>query len=364
VIKIFIVLCFGFLSLFANDNELKIGIKKSEPWVMFDNDHSKEPVGFSIDLWNEIARNLGKETKWIYYSNTKEIIEATKKGEIDAGIAAITINSNREKYIDFSHSMYELGLQTLVSAEFASPSPFDTFLKEIKKLFTLNGFLLFLLFLFLTINLRWFADRFRAKKEEQIFSSNYFIGIYDAFWWAVTMLVTWEAPKNKGLARTLDLSWHIVGLIGLSMLTAIVTAALTAKTVGGSIKNEKDLIGKYIAAVETDAPKNYLEKIGAKVVPVKSLDDGIELVKAGKVDGLVHDGPRLVYLANEINKKEKKKVLLVLPFKFNPQNYGIAFPDNSPLIEDVNQILLDLREAKGVNQSFHGKIQQKWLNNN
>ncbi|MEA3315075.1 MAG: transporter substrate-binding domain-containing protein [Campylobacterota bacterium] len=363
MIKLFMMLCFSFISLFANSDELKVGIKKSEPWVMFDNNHSKQPVGFSIDLWNEISKNLDKETKWIYYNNTKEIIEATKKGEIDAGIAAITINSDREKYIDFSHSMYELGLQALVSTDFATPSTFDTFLKEIKKLFTLNGLLYFLLFLFLTINIRWFVDRIEDEKK-RVFSSNYFFGIYDAFWWAITMLVTWEAPKNKGLARTLDLSWHIVGLIGFSMLTATVTAALTAKTVGGNIKNEKDLIGKYVAAVETDAPKKYLEKLGAKVVPVKNLDDGIALVREGKVDALVHDGPRLVYISNEINKKEKKKALLVLPFKFNPQNYGIAFPDNSPLVENVNQILLNLREPQGINKSFHEKIQQKWLSNN
>jgi len=45
------------------------------------------------------------------------------------------------------------------------------------------------------------------------------------------MLVTWETPQSKGMARVIDLLWHIVGIIAISILTAIVTAALTAKTI-------------------------------------------------------------------------------------------------------------------------------------
>ncbi len=78
------------------------------------------------------------------------------------------------------------------------------------------------------------------------------------------MSVTWETPESKGIARVIDLFWHIVGIIAISILTAIVTAALTAKTMGSSITSEKDLIGKYVAAVETDAPRRYLVKDWSK----------------------------------------------------------------------------------------------------
>ncbi len=155
------------------------------------------------------------------------------------------------------------------------------------------------------------------------------------------------------MARIIDLMWHIVGIIAISILTAIVTAALTAQTITGSIKSEKDLVGKYVAAVATDAPRQYLEKIGANVVPVKTLKDGIKMLRDGKVVALVHDGPRLVYLANKINKQENKKVLLVSPFQFNPQNYGIIFPTGSKLKEPVDRTLLKLREADGLEKSFH-----------
>ncbi len=351
-----------FFSLYAQSETLKIGIKPSEPWVMYDKNSSienRKPIGFSIDLWNKIAQELHVKTEWVYYDSTSELIEATKAKEVDASISAITITSAREKEIDFSSSMYELGLQVMVDASKSTSSVLELMGKELKKMMNLETSLMFLLFLLITIHLRWFVDR--RDKNSTLFSKQYGSGIVDAFWWGITMLITWETPPSKGLARIIDLMWHIVGILAVSILTAIVTSALTAQAIGGSIHSEKDLAGKFVAAVATDAPRKYVEKIGANVIPVKSVAEGISLVRNGKAEALVHDGPRLVYLANKINKQEKKKVLLVLPFTFNPQNYGIVFPTGSPLKEQVDRILLRLREANGLEKSFHQQLQDKWL---
>jgi polar amino acid transport system substrate-binding protein len=351
-----------FFSIFANSETLKIGIKPSEPWVMYEQNVSEEkrkPIGFSIDLWNKIADKLNMKTQWVYYNSTSDLIKATKNAEIDAGISAITITSDREKDIDFSNSMYELGLQVMVDASKSSASVLELMAKEIEKIMTLKTTLLFLLFLLITIHLRWFADKKDGKSN--LFDKDYFKGISDAFWWGITMLVTWETPQTKGLARVIDLMWHIVGIIAISILTAIITSGLTAQAIGGSIRSEKDLAGKYVAAVATDAPRQYVEKIGANVIPVKTLQEGIDLLRKGKADALVHDGPRLVYLANKINKKEHKKVLVVAPFTFNPQNYGIVFPTDSKLREPVDRVLLQLREANGLEKSFHEQLKEKWL---
>ncbi len=352
-------------SLYAQSETLKIGIKPSEPWVMYDKNVSEEkrkPIGFSIDLWRKIASELNVDTQWVYYDSTSALIEGAKNKEIDAGISAVTITSAREKDIDFSSSMYELGLQVMVDASKSSASVLELMAKEIKKMMSLETIMIFLLFLLVTIHLRWFVDRRNEKSD--LFSKNYFSGIIDAFWWGITMLITWETPPSKGIARVIDLMWHIVGILAVSILTAIVTSALTAQAIGGSIHSEKDLAGKFVAAVATDAPRKYIEKIGANVIPVKTLAEGIALVRSGKAEALVHDGPRLVYLANQINKKEKKKVLAVAPFTFNPQNYGIVFPSKSTLKEQTDRALLKLREANGLEKSFHEQLKNKWLKSN
>ena len=351
-------------SLYGQSETLKIGIKPSEPWVMYDQNISEEkrkPIGFSIDLWNKIASDLHVKTQWVYFDSVTDLIEATKKAEVNASISAVTITSAREREIDFSNSMYELGLQVMVDAEKSSSSVLELMAKEIKKMMNFETTLMFLLFLLVTIHLRWLVDK-RDEKSD-LFSKNYLTGISDAFWWGITMLITWETPPSKGVARVIDLMWHIVGILAVSILTAIVTSALTAQAIGGSIRSEKDLVGKYVAAVATDAPRQYVEKIGANVIPVKTLEEGIALLREGRVEALVHDGPRLVYLANQYNKKEKKKVLVVAPFTFNPQNYGIVFPPKSELREDVDRVLLKLREANGLEKSFHQELKDKWLKN-
>jgi len=225
-----------FFSMFLSAETLRVGIKPSEPWVMYDKNISEDmrkPIGFSIDLWSKIAEDLNVDTEWVYYNSTSDLVNATKNGEIDAGISAITITSSRERDIDFSSSMYELGLQVMVDASNSSASVLELMAKEINKMMTFKTIIIFLLFLLITIHLRWFVDR--RDENSSLFSKNYLSGIVDAFWWGITMLVTWETPPSKGMARVIDLMWHIVGIIAISILTAIVTAALTAQAISGSI---------------------------------------------------------------------------------------------------------------------------------
>jgi len=345
----------------APDAPLKIGIKPSEPWVMYDKllpESERQPIGFSIDLWNKLAESLGVKTEWVYHDTTPAVINSAYESKVDLGIAAITVSSEREKRVDFSNSMYETGLQIMVSAENNETNPLNILLIELKKLLTLKVLVWLLAMLIITTHIRLLVDRVSG---DNFFPRGYFKGIYETLWWGITMLVTWETPQSKGLARAIDLSWHLIGLIAMSIMTAVVTAALTSQAIVGSIQSEKDLPSKRVAAVATDAPRKYLQTIGADVVPVKTIEEGMKLLREQKVEALVHDGPRLSYLAGKINKKEQKNIFYVVPAVFNAQNYGIVFPHNSPLREAVNKVLLRLRESNGLEDSFHETLRKKWI---
>lgn len=345
------------------EETLKIGIKPSEPWVMYDPKQPVEtrtPTGFSIDLWQAIAKQLGVKTEWVYYDSTTALVDGTEKKEVNAGISAITVTSERQARIDFSDSMYELGLQIMVAPDQQRSNPFFVMLTELKKLFTFNTFLILALMLFITANLRLWIDR-RLAPQERVFPSDYPRGLKESLWWGLTMLLTWETPHSRGFARVLDLSWHLIGLIILSILTAVVTSALTAQAVSGSIRSELDLPGKRVAAIATDAPRQWLEQNGITVTPVDNIMQGVKAVREGEVEALVHDGPRLLYLTHKINQQEGKKVLAVVPATFNPQSYGIIFPEGSTLRETVNQILLKLRESQDGHESIHQTLRKKWI---
>ncbi len=362
-VSLLLLTFFFWLPLSSSAGEtLKVGVKLSEPWVMYDPavaEDKRQPTGFSIDLWTAVADKLGMQTEWVYFDTTKALVAAAADAEVDAAISAITVTAQREASVDFSNSMYELGLQIMVAPEFQQSNPFGIMFRELGQLFSWQAALFFLFILFITANLRLWADRY--KTVEPAFPRAYVPGIREALWWGVTMLLTWETPHSRGLARVIDLTWHLMGLILLSILTAVVTSALTAQAVSGTIGSEKDLPGKRVVAVATDAPRTWLEQNGIAVTPVDTIEAGMARVRNGEADALVHDGPRLKYLANQLNQAEGRKVLAVVPALFNPQNYGIAFPESSPLREQVNRALLQLRESQDGKVSLHKDLQDKWV---
>lgn len=351
-------------NVFAEET-LKVGVKLSEPWVMFDAKlppEQRQPRGFSIDLWNAIATEMGAKTQWVYFDTVPELIQATQENKVNAGISAITVTNAREQQVDFSNSMYELGLQIMVPAD-TRPNPWLVAIQEIGKLFTWQVLLAVTLLVVVFAHVRWLVDR-RFSGGEPTFPEDYRSGINEALWWALTMFTTWDTPPRRGLARLVDLGWFLMGFLYLGILSSVITAALTAQNIDSSIQSAKDLLDKRVAVVATDAPKDYLLKMGVNIVPVKDLAEGMQKVISKDVDALVHDGPRLVYLANQHNKSApEKQQVSVLPVSFNPQSYGIAFPPDSPLVEPVNRALLKLRETQGVSDSIHESLRNKWLPN-
>lgn len=184
------------------EETLKIGIKPSEPWVMYDAKQAAEqrqPRGFSIDLWNAIATDLGVKTEWVYFDKVSDLIEAAHENGIDAGISAITVTRQREGLVDFSDSMYELGLRILVPAD-ASPNPWLVAAEEIGKLFTWKVLLILTILVALFAHLRWLVDR-RSSDSSASFPADYRHGIREAAWWSLTMFITWDTPLHGGDGR-------------------------------------------------------------------------------------------------------------------------------------------------------------------
>ena len=358
-----IVLCLLAVNSAQAEETLRVGIKPSEPWVMYDAAapvEQRQPRGFSIDLWNAIARQLGVKTEWVYFDTIPDLVKAAENDQIDAGISAITVTSERENRVDFSASMFELGLRIMVPAD-ARPNPWLVAMQELAKLFTWQVALVVLGLVLFFAHLRWLVDR-QGNAQEANFAADYRHGIVEAVWWALTLFITWDTPHRRGMARVIDLIWFLMGFLCLGILSSVITAALTAQNIAGSINSVNDLYDKKVAAVATDAPRDYLTKLGINVIPVADLKEGLTKVANKEVDALVHDGPRLLYLASQYNKKAPKgKEVNVLATSFNPQIYGIAFPQRSEWLEPVNKALLSLRETKETRESVYESLHKQWL---
>ncbi|MFW5635902.1 MAG: glutamine ABC transporter substrate-binding protein GlnH [Thermodesulfobacteriota bacterium] len=73
-------------------------------------------TGFDVDLFEAIAKEIGLDFKW-QTMDFNGIIPGLQSKSIDAAIAGITIKSEREKVVDFSHPYYDSGLIILVAAD-------------------------------------------------------------------------------------------------------------------------------------------------------------------------------------------------------------------------------------------------------
>jgi len=69
--------------------------------------------GVSIELWRDIADQLGVDYRF-REMGLKEMLYAVEHKEVDAAVAALTINSERERRMDFTHPFMTTGLGIVV----------------------------------------------------------------------------------------------------------------------------------------------------------------------------------------------------------------------------------------------------------
>lgn len=98
----------------AQAKELIVGCDTNFMPFEFKNKDGKY-VGFDIDLWDAIAKDLGLQYK-LMPMDFNGLIPALQTGNIDVAIAGMTIKSKREEVVDFAFPYYDSGLLLMVKA--------------------------------------------------------------------------------------------------------------------------------------------------------------------------------------------------------------------------------------------------------
>lgn len=86
------------------------------PPFEFKDPKTGEHTGFDVELWDIIAREIGLQYD-LQPMDFNGIIPGLQSGQLDAGIAGITIKPERAKVVDFSDPYYNAGLLLLVKAD-------------------------------------------------------------------------------------------------------------------------------------------------------------------------------------------------------------------------------------------------------
>ena len=85
-------------------------------FVPFEFKEGDKYVGFDIDLWAEIAKEIGV-TYTLQPMDFNGIIPALQTKQVDVALAGITIKDERKKVIDFSDGYYDSGFLLMVPTD-------------------------------------------------------------------------------------------------------------------------------------------------------------------------------------------------------------------------------------------------------
>ena len=263
-------------------------------------------------------------------------------------IAAIIITEDRENRVDFSHEYFISGLGILTNINTA-PNFRDALLTATSPTIIRLTFG-FLVSIVIAAHIIWLIEPRRNPE----FPRSYFKGVWEGIWWSAVTVTTVgygdKVPFSK-LGRIVGIFWMLSGLFLIANFTAGVTSELTVQRLQGVINGPQDLYGKSVTTVAGSTADQWLTNHGIRHSTVETAADAYALLDSEVVQAVVYDYPALLYQA--VQNPEKNYTVPGGPF--NTEDYGIAFPEGSPLRERFNRALLRLYE-----NGTYEQIYNKW----
>jgi ABC-type amino acid transport substrate-binding protein len=314
------------------NRELVVGTKEAPPFAMKAPDGTW--TGLSIDLWRQIADKLGVKYRLVEEPSVQSLLDATKRGDYDLSVAAITITADRERNVDFSQPFYNTGLGIAVSVQSVSVW------YEITQTMTSLGFLQAvgtLIGISLAVGaLIWLFEH----RHNEDFGGGAARGLGASIWWsaeAMTQASTGHrGPKTLG-GRTLAILWMVMSIITIAVFTASVTSALTTRQIRGLVNGAEDLPRVRVGAVTGSATTGFLDGERIRHRDFDKVQDGFRALTSGSLDAFVYDKPLLSWTAEQ----QFPGSVQVLDTVFEPQNYGMAMPAGSRYRKAIDVAILE-----------------------
>jgi polar amino acid transport system substrate-binding protein len=304
--------------------------------------------GFTIELWDRVAKEAGLEYELTWVKTVPELIEALKDGKADVALGALSITSEREKVIDFSTPYYESGLQILVGAGGQSSSA--TLLATLFTWDMAKVIGLLIVALLISSHLLWWFER---RHNDENFPRPYKHGVWESLWWTSSVLITGgcenKTPTGVG-GRLVAVVWMLTGILLVSYITATVTSAMTVKSLTSGINGPSDLPGQIVGTVAGSTAERYLIDHKVETRPFPSVDEAYNALATKAVKAVVYDAPVLQFHAASGGQDR------VVGHRFERQNYGLGLQEGSKLRKPINEVLLRLLES-----GYLSELRQKYF---
>ncbi len=322
--------------------ELRVATRLITQFAM---ENSGRFTGFSMELWQKVAADLGKTYKIVVYSTLPEVLSAVETKKVDVAIAAISITAEREQKLDFSYPMFNSGLQILVRSPKKSGFV-PNLLRDLISPIFLQLFAIALSMVVVAAHIIWLLERRHPKSA---IDEAYFPGIFEAAWWAAATLATQAEEMPKGpLGRLMAVFWMFIAVVFVAYFTATVTTSMTVQTLQGDIKGLDDLQNRTVATTAGSTAAEFLRTKKIKTLEVDKIELAYNALLKQQVDAVVFDAPVLMYYAS----REGKGNVQLVGEMLREESYGIVIANSSPYRKPINSALLKLRE-NGTYQALY-----------
>ena len=294
---------------------LIVGIEHNPPFVV---DDGAGWSGESIDIVEAIAAELERTIEYVELETIDELLTAAETGNVDMSISAITMTAARERRIDFSHPYASTHIAVLVREK---ASAIGAILRVTERIFAALALLVLLLYA-----AGWVIGRLDRNFEDKHLGA----------WWALVTFSTTgygDVVPTTRRGRAFASLWILVSLFLCSLFTGYISSVMTVERMGDRPTNVGMLNESIVLAVDGSASAAFLDDFGISFMPLRTLDEALDMFLDGAADAVVGDQALLEYSVGT-------RGFSIWPLSPRPQLYGIALPEESPLVEAVNRSIL------------------------
>lgn len=343
-IVVLVVLFLTVCGALAQD-PLRIGVSLFPPNVIQSEDGQLE--GFDIELWREIARDADLQYEFEVLP-LAGLLAALETGQLDAALAGLSVRSEREERMDFSHPYMLAGLQILTRVD--DRPRLIRYLQSATDSGAARALAFLVGFILLCAHVMFLAER-----GSDSISRNYFPGIFEAAWFVVATMTTvgyGDVTPHRWLGRFVAFVVMVTGIGLFGVLIADLSTGMTLQEVQARISGPSDLAGRTVATIHQSTSVDVARSHGAVILERETLDEAVAALIADEADAVVFDGPPLLQYV----QRNADEGLVVVPPRLTVETYAVAFPSGSPIRETVNRSLLELQE-----NGERDRLYEKWF---
>ncbi len=317
------------LEAVAHADPLVVAVKEAPPFAVKAADGTWG--GTSVELWRDLATDLEVEFEF-RETDLPGLLDGVAQGEFDAGVAAITVTSEREQVLDFTHPFHTTGLA--IALPTSEPSVWSAIVGAVVSP-AFRQLVLGLGGLFLVVGTAmWLVER-RSNPQ---FGTHAGRGIGNGFWWTVVTMTTvgyGDKTPQTTAGRSIALGWMLASVVIISSFTATIAATMTVTRLESRVTGASDLPRVHVGTVAATTSETYLREEHLDFRTYPDAVAGLRDLESGAIEAFVYDAP-LLELAITEHFSDR---LRILPHTFQRQDYAFALPTKSPLREEINRRL-------------------------